>query len=93
VSESAKNRPPEGDGRVGELWAAYHELAEPLTALVAYAEAARRLLDGVAPTSDGGLSELLDKIAAQSTRAAHLLLQLRERLPEDPTAIPPRRSA
>jgi phosphoglycerate-specific signal transduction histidine kinase len=63
------------------LSAVLHELTEPLTALAAYAAAARRLLEDDA----GGdlLVEVLDEISAQARRASEIVFRMRQLLPGD----------
>ena len=55
-------------------------MAEPLTALAAYVEAALRLNETGAPSSRADLAGILSKTQAQVARAAEILQQLRELL-------------
>jgi signal transduction histidine kinase len=70
---------------LGEMGAGLaHELNQPLTAVLASAQAARRMLDDDAPPL---LREALDQTAAQARRAADVVARLRRRV-EQPAAAP-----
>lgn len=70
---------------LGEMGAGLaHELNQPLTAVLASAQAARRMLDDDAPPP---LREALDQAAGQARRAADVVARLRRRV-EQPGAAP-----
>lgn len=65
---------------MGELAAGIaHELNQPLTAVMAHAQAARRLLDDDAPRLDM-VQAAMDRVAEQARRAADVLGRLRRRM-------------
>jgi signal transduction histidine kinase len=65
---------------MGELAASIaHELNQPLTAIVANAQAARRLLQGEAPDT-AEVSEALDDIVADGRRAGEVITSMRQLL-------------
>jgi PAS domain S-box-containing protein len=65
---------------MGELAASIaHELNQPLTAIVANAQAARRLLWGAAPDTDE-VAEALDDIVADGRRAGEVITSMRQLL-------------
>ncbi len=73
---------------MGELAAGIaHELNQPLTAVMANAQAARRLLDDDAPRLDVAQAAM-DRVAEQARRAADVLGRLRRRM-EMPQERPP----
>lgn len=73
---------------LGELAAGLaHELNQPLAAVVAGTQAARRMLDDDDPLSRARLAEALDHARGQATRAAEVLARLRRRV-EQPEAAP-----
>jgi PAS domain S-box-containing protein len=55
-----------------------HELNQPLTAIVSYARAAKRFLEGDAPDAAGRAAEYMDKAAAQALRAGEIIRRLRQ---------------
>ena len=61
---------------LGELSGAIaHELNQPLTAILAYAQAARRLLGGRSPEL-GKIAEVLDEIVHEDNRASEVIRRL-----------------
>jgi signal transduction histidine kinase len=61
---------------LGELSGAIaHELNQPLTAILAYAQAARRLLGGRSPEF-GKIAEVLDEIVHEDNRASEVIRRL-----------------
>ncbi len=65
------------------LWAALHELTEPLTALAGYTAASRRILESDAAGRRSRLTEILGKIPDEARRAGEIVLRLRRLLPAD----------
>lgn len=55
-----------------------HELNQPLSAIMNYAKAARRTIDGLDDPQIGRAVELIDKAAAQTGRAGQIIRRLRE---------------
>lgn len=55
-----------------------HELNQPLTAIMNYVKAARRTVDGVDDPRVARAVELVDKAAAQTTRAGQIIRRLRD---------------
>jgi two-component system sensor kinase FixL len=65
-------------GVMGEMVAGLaHELNQPLSAIVTYAQAARRLIDKGAP-ENRELDQICDKIAGQAQRASQVISKLRD---------------
>jgi len=62
-------------GQMGSAMA--HELNQPLTAVINYLEAGRRLLEGEPPPL-GRLQDLMGRAAAQAERAGDVIRQLRQ---------------
>jgi two-component system sensor kinase FixL len=64
---------------MGEMASALaHELNQPLTAIINYAQATRRLLGGAGDERYATLSGLLDKTAQQASRAGQIIHRLRQ---------------
>jgi two-component system sensor kinase FixL len=64
---------------MGEMASALaHELNQPLTAIMNYAQATRRLLGGADEARASALSGLLDKIVQQGSRAGQIIRRLRQ---------------
>ena len=64
---------------MGEMASALaHELNQPLTAIINYAQATRRLLEGLDDRRQAALASLLDKTAQQATRAGQIIHRLRQ---------------
>jgi two-component system, LuxR family, sensor kinase FixL len=64
---------------MGEMASALaHELNQPLTAIINYAQAARRALGHAEGTQPGELWSLLDKTAQQASRAGQIIHRLRQ---------------
>jgi two-component system sensor kinase FixL len=64
---------------MGEMASALaHELNQPLTAIINYAQATRRLLGGAGDERDAALMGLLDKTAQQASRAGQIIHRLRQ---------------
>ncbi len=74
---------------MGELAAGVaHELNQPLAAVMANAQAARRLLDDEPPTLDTARQAIV-QIATQARRAADVLAHLRRRVEAPESSSPP----
>jgi signal transduction histidine kinase len=74
---------------MGEIAATLaHELNQPLTAIASYAATARRLVDrdGVPPA---GVTDLLDKVAGQATRAHDIIGRIRAHLSRGELVLAP----
>lgn len=73
-------------GRVAEMGqlasSLAHEVNQPLAAIANYAEAARYVL-AASPQPSAGMPDLLDKIEAQSRRAAEIIRRLRSFIEKD----------
>jgi two-component system sensor kinase FixL len=64
---------------MGEMASALaHELNQPLTAIINYAQAARRALGSADDARQGTLASLLDKASQQATRAGQIIHRLRQ---------------
>jgi two-component system sensor kinase FixL len=64
---------------MGEMASALaHELNQPLTAIINYAQAARRSLGGTGDERQATLSSLLDKTSEQASRAGQIIHRLRQ---------------
>jgi two-component system sensor kinase FixL len=64
---------------MGEMASALaHELNQPLTAIINYAQATRRLLGSADEKSQAPLLSLLDKMAQQASRAGQIIHRLRQ---------------
>jgi two-component system sensor kinase FixL len=64
---------------MGEMASALaHELNQPLTAIINYAQATRRLLGGAGDERYAALLGLLDKTAQQASRAGQIIHRLRQ---------------
>jgi two-component system sensor kinase FixL len=64
---------------MGEMASALaHELNQPLTAIINYAQATRRLLGGAGDERHAALLGLLDKTAQQASRAGEIIHRLRQ---------------
>ncbi len=64
---------------MGEMASALaHELNQPLTAIINYAQATRRLIDGLDDRRQASLASLLDKTAQQAGRAGQIIHRLRQ---------------
>ena len=64
---------------MGEMASALaHELNQPLTAIINYAQATRRLIEGLDDRREAALASLLDKTAQQATRAGQIIHRLRQ---------------
>ena len=64
---------------MGEMASALaHELNQPLTAIMNYAQATRRLIGGAGEERTSALSGLLDKIVQQGSRAGQIIRRLRQ---------------
>ena len=64
---------------MGEMASALaHELNQPLTAIINYAQAARRALGSAGEAPDSPLASLLDKTSQQATRAGQIIHRLRQ---------------
>jgi two-component system sensor kinase FixL len=64
---------------MGEMASALaHELNQPLTAIINYAQASRRLLEGMDDRRRAALAGLLDKAAQQASRAGQIIHRLRQ---------------
>ena len=64
---------------MGEMASALaHELNQPLTAIINYAQATRRLLGDSRDERHAALSGLLDKTAQQASRAGQIIRHLRQ---------------
>lgn len=64
---------------MGEMASALaHELNQPLTAIMNYAQATRRLVDGVDEARRPALVGLLDKTSQQASRAGQIIHRLRQ---------------
>jgi two-component system sensor kinase FixL len=55
-----------------------HELNQPLTAVINYVKAARRTIDSADPQSLPRAMEMMDKAAAQTSRAGQIIRRLRD---------------
>ena len=74
---------------LGELSGAFaHELNQPLTSILANAQAGRRLLESEAG-DPAELKEILDDIVADDKRAAEVITQLRRLLVKGEAALEP----
>ena len=72
---------------MGQMTAALaHELNQPLSAILNYINAARRLLSQVKDGQATKISELIDKAVAQTARAGQIIRQLREFVEKRETA-------
>jgi two-component system sensor kinase FixL len=64
---------------MGEMASALaHELNQPLTAIINYAQAARRALGSADDARQSALASLLDKASQQATRAGQIIHRLRQ---------------
>jgi len=64
---------------MGEMASALaHELNQPLTAIINYAQATRRLVGGAVEARESAVSGLLDKIVQQGSRAGQIIHRLRQ---------------
>ena len=64
---------------MGEMASALaHELNQPLTAIINYAQAARRALGSVEDARQSALASLLDKASQQASRAGQIIHRLRQ---------------
>jgi two-component system, LuxR family, sensor kinase FixL len=64
---------------MGEMASALaHELNQPLTAIINYAQATRHLIGGLDDRRQASLASLLDKTAQQASRAGQIIHRLRQ---------------
>ncbi len=64
---------------MGEMASALaHELNQPLTAIINYAQATRHLIEGLDDRRQAALASLLDKTAQQASRAGQIIHRLRQ---------------
>jgi two-component system sensor kinase FixL len=64
---------------MGEMASALaHELNQPLTAIINYAQAARRTLGSAGEVQQSALTSLLDKTSQQASRAGQIIHRLRQ---------------
>jgi two-component system sensor kinase FixL len=64
---------------MGEMASALaHELNQPLTAIINYAQATRRLINGIDDQRRAALAGLLEKTAQQASRAGQIIHRLRQ---------------
>jgi two-component system sensor kinase FixL len=72
---------------LGQMTAAIaHELNQPLSAILNYINAARRMLSQARDAKAGRASELIEKAVAQTARAGQIIRQLREFVEKRETA-------
>jgi two-component system sensor kinase FixL len=64
---------------MGEMASALaHELNQPLTAIINYAQASRRLIDGIDDSRHAALASLVEKASQQASRAGQIIHRLRQ---------------
>ena len=72
---------------MGQMTAAIaHELNQPLTAIMNYLGAARRVMARMEGTTESQVAQLIEKAVAQTTRAGQIIRQLREFVEKRETA-------
>lgn len=80
-SEARKNEEGQGHGDLRQACLALvHELAEPLTAIGNYLDAAKRLFDADVQSAQENLGKVLEKSQTQVSRADEILERLRDLL-------------
>ena len=64
---------------MGQMGAALaHELNQPLTAIINYSQAARRMIEASAGTTPMSLADVMEKTSSQAARAGQIIRRLRQ---------------